>query len=159
MLDDRIRPLDADSFNQWQLSTFEKSMLITAVYLGVAIGSYLQIYSDRCGRYSMIFWDTAFQTTFGYYLLSGGVLKLLFFYGIGISVSLTLSASYITYISPPFMQFFKFATSPLGRGWMLFIPIISIAWVEPAIVNSIFAYAFVSLLIWLDFKLFFLFFI
>ncbi len=78
MLDDRIGPLDADSFDQWQLSTFEKCMLITAVYLGVAIGSYLQIYSDRCSRYSIIFWDTAFQTTFGYYLLSGGVLKLYF---------------------------------------------------------------------------------
>ena len=99
MLDDRIRPPDADSFNQWQLSTFEKSMLITAVYLGVAIGSYLQVYSDRYGRYSMILWDTAFQTTFG--ILScfcwsfETFIFARFFYGVGIGVCLPLSASYI----------------------------------------------------------------
>jgi MFS family permease len=70
------------------------------VYLGVSIGSYLQTYSDKYGRYTFITWDALLQTIFG--LLScvcynfNTFLIARFFYGIGIGVCLPLSATYIT---------------------------------------------------------------
>jgi MFS family permease len=78
------------------------------VYLGVAIGSYLQVYSDKYGRNAFIEWDAALQTVFG--LLScfcwnyDVFLLARFFYGIGIGICLPLSASYITEISPSAMR-------------------------------------------------------
>jgi len=40
-------------------------MLITVVYLGVTVGSYVQIYSDRYGRYNFVTYDAILQTVFG----------------------------------------------------------------------------------------------
>lgn len=89
---------------EWQLGKFEQSLLITIVYFGVAIGSYLQVYSDRFGRYAFITWDAGMQTLFGLFSCIcwnfNSFLLARFFYGIGIGICLPLSASYITEISP-----------------------------------------------------------
>jgi len=83
-------------------------MLITVVYLGVSIGSYLQVYSDRFGRYTFITWDAALQCFFGLFSCIcwsyESFLFARFFYGIGIGICLPLSASYITEISPSYMR-------------------------------------------------------
>lgn len=85
---------------EWSLTKDEKSLLITVVYIGVSIGSFLQVYSDKYGRYVFILWDAIFQTVFG--LLScvspnyAFFLFSRFFYGVGIGICLPLSASYIT---------------------------------------------------------------
>lgn len=41
---------------EWALDTFQQSMMITTVYLGVLLGSYLQVYSDKYGRHPFILW-------------------------------------------------------------------------------------------------------
>jgi MFS transporter, putative metabolite:H+ symporter len=93
---------------EWALSTFEQSLLITTVYFGVAVGSYVQIYSDRYGRYSFILYNALLQTVFGIFsCLCWNYTSFLlarFFYGVGIGICLPLSASYITEISPAYMR-------------------------------------------------------
>lgn len=75
-------------------------MLITVVFIGVSIGSYLQVYSDKYGRYQFILWDTVLQTVFGIFSCFcwnyNSFLFARFFYGVGIGICLPLSASYIT---------------------------------------------------------------
>ena len=93
---------------EWGLSVFEQSMIITVVYMGVATGSYLQAYSDTIGRYRFITLDAVVQTLFG--LLScvcwnyESFLLVRFFYGIGIGICLPLSGSYIAEVSPAYMR-------------------------------------------------------
>jgi MFS family permease len=83
-------------------------MLITVVYLGVTAGSYVQIYSDKYGRYSFVTYDAIMQTVFGLFSCIcwnyGSFLVARFFYGVGIGICLPLSASYITEISPGYMR-------------------------------------------------------
>ena len=78
------------------------------VYSGVATGSYLQMYSDRFGRYSFILYDTILQSVFGvvscFCWSYGSFLVARFFYGVGIGICLPLSAAYITEISPAYMR-------------------------------------------------------
>lgn len=85
---------------EWALGTFEQSLLITIVYFGVSIGSYIQVYSDRYGRYAFITWDAGLQCIFGLFSCVcwnfNSFLIARFFYGVGIGICLPLSASYIT---------------------------------------------------------------
>lgn len=79
-------------------------MLITFVYVGVSIGSFLQSYSDKYGRYRFLLLDAIITTIFG--ILSALCISFSFFlftrfiYGIGIGIALPLSATYITEIVP-----------------------------------------------------------
>ncbi len=77
---------------------------MTLVYVGVGLGSYLQIYSDRYGRYSFILYDSLLQTIFGLFsCLSWNYHSFLVarvVYGVGVGICLPLSASYVTEISP-----------------------------------------------------------
>lgn len=83
-------------------------MLITVVYLGVSVGSYLQVYSDTYGRYFFITADILLQMFFGLFSCIcwnySSFLAARFFYGVGIGICLPLSASYITEISPAYMR-------------------------------------------------------
>lgn len=75
-------------------------MLITVVYLGVSLGSYLETYSDKYGRYKFLLVDAIITSIFG--LLSclctsfTFFVIIRFFYGIGIGIALPLTATYIT---------------------------------------------------------------
>ena len=84
---------------EWQLSVFQQSLLITIVYLGVSIGSFIEVYSDKYGRYVFITWDAAITTFFGLFSCVcwdfNSFLIARFFYGVGIGICLPLSASYI----------------------------------------------------------------
>jgi len=83
-------------------------MIITVVYVGVAFGSYLQVYSDKHGRYAFITYNAILQSLFG--LLScvcwnySSFLVARFFYGVGIGICIPLSATYITEIAPAHMR-------------------------------------------------------
>ncbi len=74
------------------------------VYLGVSIGSYLETYSDKYGRYRFLLADAIITSIFG--LLScvctsfGFFVVVRFFYGIGIGIALPLTATYITEVVP-----------------------------------------------------------
>ena len=89
---------------EWHMDTFQKSLLITMVYLGVSIGSYLQTYSDQYGRHRFLLVDAVLTSVFG--LLSAfcpsyeTFLVTRFFYGVGIGIILPLTATYITEIVP-----------------------------------------------------------
>ena len=90
--------------DEWQMDTFRKSLLITMVYFGVSIGSYLETYSDRYGRYRFLLIDaiitsffgllSVFCTSYEFFLITR------FFYGIGIGIILPLTATYITEVVP-----------------------------------------------------------
>lgn len=89
---------------EWNMGKFEKSLLITMVYAGVSLGSYLETYSDHYGRYKFLLFNailtsifgllSVFCTTFNMFLITR------FFYGIGIGIILPLTATYITEIVP-----------------------------------------------------------
>lgn len=89
---------------EWGIGTFEKSLLITMVYIGVGLGSYLQTYSDVYGRYKVLLIDAIIACVFGLVsVFSMGFNFFLFarfFYGIGIGMALPLTATYMTEIVP-----------------------------------------------------------
>jgi MFS family permease len=75
-------------------------LLITIVYLGVSLGSYLQAWSDVYGRAVFIKWNAVLQLVFG---LASCVatnmdmfLLFRFVYGVGIGISFPLSATYMS---------------------------------------------------------------
>lgn len=86
--------------HEWNLNKFDKSLLITMVYLGVSIGSYLETFSDKYGRYKFLLADALITSFFG--LLScfctsfNFFVVVRFFYGVGIGIALPLTATYIT---------------------------------------------------------------
>ena len=86
------------------MDTFQKSLLITMVYLGVSIGSYLQTYSAQYGRHRFLLVDAVLTSVFR--LLSAfcpsyeTFLVTRFFYGVGIGIIVPLTATYITEIVP-----------------------------------------------------------
>lgn len=90
---------------EWDLTPFQLSILITFVYLGVGLGSYIQSFSDRYGRKIFITWDIILQSIFG--LLScicwnySSFLLVRFFYGVALGICFPLSGSYISEITPP----------------------------------------------------------
>lgn len=79
-------------------------MLITLVYIGVSLGSYIQAFSDDYGRSIFIKWNGILQTIFG--LLSCVSTNMTYFiifrfiYGIGIGIVIPLSATYMSEITP-----------------------------------------------------------
>lgn len=74
------------------------------VYLGVSIGSYLQTYSDKYGRYRFLLIDAIITSIFGFlscFCTSFAFFVVVrFFYGIGIGIALPLTATYITEVVP-----------------------------------------------------------
>jgi MFS family permease len=74
------------------------------VYLGVALGSYLQSFSDQYGRKVFIAWAIIIQSIFG--LIScicwnfSSFLVARFFYGVAMGIGFPLSGTYISEISP-----------------------------------------------------------
>lgn len=86
------------------MDNFRKSLLITMVYLGVSIGSYLETYSDKYGRYKFLLIDAILTSVFGLLSVFCTTFELFlvtrFFYGIGIGIILPLTATYITEVVP-----------------------------------------------------------
>jgi putative MFS transporter len=78
--------------------------LITLVYIGVSLGSYLQSFSDDIGRSVFIKWNGILQLIFG--ILSCVATNMTYFivfrfiYGIGIGIVIPLSATYMSEIAP-----------------------------------------------------------
>jgi MFS family permease len=74
------------------------------VYVGVSIGSYLETYSDRYGRYKFLLIDAIITSIFGFLscvCTSFTFFAIVrFFYGIGIGIALPLTATYITEVVP-----------------------------------------------------------
>lgn len=89
---------------EWDLDKFDKSLLITLVYLGVSIGSYIETYSDKYGRYKFLLVDAIITSIFGFlscFCTSFTFFLIVrFFYGIGIGIALPLTATYITQVVP-----------------------------------------------------------
>ena len=79
-------------------------MLIAFVYIGVALGSYLETYCARYGRYNFLLLDAVMTSVFGLLscLCESITLFMIirFFYGIGIGLALPLTATYITEVVP-----------------------------------------------------------
>jgi len=78
----------------------QKSLLICMVYFGVTIGSFIQTYSDKYGRYTFITWNTVLQTIFGVLsCFARSMPEFIFYrftYGVGIGITFPISASYIS---------------------------------------------------------------
>ena len=74
------------------------------VYIGVSIGSYLQTYSDAYGRYRTLLINSILASVFGiisaFSMGFNFFLFTRFFYGIGIGMTLPLTATYIAEIVP-----------------------------------------------------------
>ena len=89
---------------QWDLSAYQLSFIITSVYLGVGLGSYLQSYSDIYGRKIFITWDIILQSVFGLFSCIcwnfESFLFARFFYGVAMGICFPLSGSYLSQISP-----------------------------------------------------------
>lgn len=116
--------------------------------MGVAVGSYVQAFSDKYGRDSFVLGVAVLQTVFGLFSCIcwnfQSFLFVRFFIGVAIGICMPLSATYITEISPTRMRATIFAksrvcfsgaavfTNCLGwlllehRAWRLLLLVISV---------------------------------
>lgn len=89
---------------EWGMTTFQKSLLITAVYLGATLGSALQTVADTYGRYSVITVAGVLQVVAGLLSVVAGEFSFFvvvrFVYGTAIGMVLPLSGTYIAEVTP-----------------------------------------------------------
>lgn len=90
--------------NEWNMTTMQKSLLITAVYLGATFGSGLQAIADTYGRYKVITLAGVLQVGAGLLSAIAGefsfFLIIRFVYGAAIGMILPLSGTYIAEVTP-----------------------------------------------------------
>lgn len=89
---------------EWHITTFDKSLLITSVYIGTTFGSGFQSIADRYGRYPVITLAGVLQAITGLLSAFAGDFNFFLFmriaYGIGIGIVLPLSGTYISEVTP-----------------------------------------------------------
>lgn len=89
---------------EWSMTTFQRSLLITGVYLGATLGSGLQAIADTYGRYHIITLAGVLQVVAGLLSAISGefsfFLFIRFVYGAAIGMILPLSGTYIAEVTP-----------------------------------------------------------